>query len=194
MPLPIWPCTFSRYFTPRGVNPKKKKIKTKKETKSKKTFYFGWSIRISEPKLTSKIIKKKDVVLKFLLYSIFLLFFFTVASHLVGPQYGPPLSALGSSGPKKEKPRRSNLSRWNKAGTLEPPGHILYKRKGADTAIALPRRPFYGILYMPGRIRVRTRPCPGQRTLTRHPPLPPPCTLAHRPLSCYPAPHIPRRS
>lgn len=192
MPLPIWPCTFSRYFTPRGVNPKKKKRKIRNQ---KQENFLLWLVHQNIwTQINIQNNKKKDVVLKFLLYSIFLLFFFTVASHLVGPQHGPPLSALGSSGPKKEKPRRSNLSRWNKAGTLEPPGHILYKRKGADTAIALPRRPVYGILYMPGRIRVRTRPCPGQRTLTRHPPLPPPCTLAHRPLSCYPAPHPPRRS
>lgn len=109
-PLPIWPCTFPGNFTPRGANPKKKKIKIRNQkTKSKKTFYFGWSTRISEPKLTSKK-KIKNVVLKFLLYSIFSLFFFTVASHLVGPQLGPPVSSLlGSSGPKKEKPQRSNL-------------------------------------------------------------------------------------
>lgn len=37
MPLPIWPCTFSRNFTPRGVKPKKEKNKNKKP-KARKLF------------------------------------------------------------------------------------------------------------------------------------------------------------
>lgn len=60
---------------------------------------------------------------------------------------GPNRAHLVGLGLSKEKLRHLSLLRWNKAGTLELPGHILCRHIDADTATEPPTLPVSCTIY-----------------------------------------------